>query len=142
MSFWDAQRNIDTAGLVDNMAEIGGVLRARKEAKRDEKQFREGYAKALEEAKRTGVMPAMYQQVVPIDDMGGQVGIKVVALRELGKLNPQHPLIVSPTVRTNIATQTKINYNRANRPEQPNYNDYAPSDTVALKIFDFTLGRG
>lgn len=141
MSFWDAQKNIDTAGLVDNMAEIGGVMRARNEAKREEKQFREGYAKALEEAKRTGVMPAQYQQVVPIDDMGGQVGIKVVALRELGKLNPKHPLIVSPTVRANIATQTKINYNRANRPQAPNYNDYAPTDTVAQKIYEFTLSK-
>ncbi|MEX5747598.1 hypothetical protein ACWV27_26095 (plasmid) [Massilia varians] len=141
MSFWDSQRAVDTAGLVDNMAEIGGVLRARREAKREEKQFREGYAKALEEAKRTGVMPVQYQKLAPIDHMGGHIGVKAVALRELGKLNPRHPLVVSPTVRGNIATQTKINYNRANRPDDPDFHEFAPSDPVAQKIYEFTLGK-
>jgi len=139
MSFWDTQRQVDTMGLVDNMVQIGSHMREQREIAAAEKQHREGYAKALEEAKRTGNMPEQYQRVVAEDQMGKQVGIKVVALRELGKLNPRHPLVASSTVRTNIGTQTLINYNRANRPKDGDYNDFAPDDALAQRIYDYTL---
>lgn len=139
MSFWEAQRAIDTAGLVDNMSRIGSQIAENRAIAQAEKQFREGYARALEEGKRTGVMPEKYQRVVAEDHMGKQVGIKVVALRELGKLNPAHPLVSSATVRANIGTQTLINYNRASRPQDGDYNDFAPDDALAQKIYKFTL---
>lgn len=139
MSFWDTQRQMDTAGLVDNMVQIGSHLRDRHENAKAEKQYREGYAKALEEAKRTGQMPEIYQQKIAADHMGRQIGIKVVALRELGKLSPQHPLVASTAVRQNIATQTLKNYNRDNRPADGDYNDYAPNDEMAQKIYEYTL---
>lgn len=126
-------------GLVDNMVQIGSHLRAGRENAKAEKEYREGYAKALDEAKRTGNMPEQYQQTVPIDSMGRHIGVKVVALRELGKVNPKHPLVASATVRQNIATQTVKNYSQAGRPEDPNYNEFAPDDGQAQRIYDFTL---
>lgn len=139
MSFWEAQKAVDTAGLIDNMVTIGANMRENREIAQAEKQFREGYKRALEAAKRTGVMPAEFQQLVPIDRVGKQIGIKVVALRELGKLNPTHPLVASATVRENIGTHTLINYNRADRPEGVDLNAYAPGDELAQRIYDFTL---
>jgi hypothetical protein len=121
------------------MVQIGSHMRDQREIAAAEKQHREGYAKALEEAKRTGNMLEQYQRVVAEDHMGKQVGIKVVALRELGKLNPGHPLVASATVRQNIGTQTLINYNRANRPKDGDYNDFAPDDALAQRIYDYTL---
>lgn len=141
MSIWETQRAVDTAGLIDNMVKIGGQLRERQADAKAEKAYRSGYAKALEEAKRTGNMPEEYQGVVAIDSMGRHIGVKVVALRELGKIAPTHPLVSSATVRKNIGTQTVINYSKAGRPQDPNYNDYAPSDTAAQKIYDLTLGN-
>jgi hypothetical protein len=139
MSFWEAQRAADTAGLIDNMVQIGSSMRETRELEKAQKEYRQGYAVALEEAKRTGVMPEKYQQTVASDRMGKQIGIKVVALRELGKLNPRHPLVASETVRANIGTQTLINYNRANRPKDGDYNDFAPDDALAQKIYAYTL---
>lgn len=126
-------------GLVDNMVQIGSHMREQREIAAAEKQHREGYAKALEQAKRTGNMPEQYQQTVAIDSMGRHIGVKVVALRELGKFDPQHPLVASAVVRQNIATQTVKNYSQAGRPEDPNYNEFAPDDSQAQRIYEFTL---
>jgi hypothetical protein len=139
MGIWDSFRNVETMGLVDNGVAIGAALRERKAIAQDERKFREGYAVALANAKRTGVMPAEYQRSVPVDEMGRQVGIKVVALRELGKLNASHPLVASAQVRDNIATQTLLNYNKVDRPDGVNLNDYAPSDSAAQQIYALTL---
>jgi len=139
MSMWDSFRNVETAGLVDNGVALGAAMRERKAIAQDERKFREGYATALANAKQTGVMPAEYQRTVPVDEMGRQVGIKVVALRELGKLNAGHPLVASAQVRANIATQTLINYNKAERPDGVDLNGYAPSDVAAQQIYAHTL---
>lgn len=139
MSFWEAQRAADTAGLIDNMVQIGSSMRETRELEKAQKEYRQGYAAALEEAKRTGVMPEKYQQTVAIDSMGRHIGVKVVALRELGKMNPGHPLVASATVRQNIATQTVKNYSKAGRPQDPNYNEFAPDDAQAQRIYEFTL---
>lgn len=139
MGIWDNFRMTETAGLVDNGVALGAALRERKAIAQDERKFREGYATALANAKQTGVMPAEYQRTVPVDEMGRQVGIKVVALRELGKLNASHPLVASAQVRANIATQTLVNYNNADRPDGVDLNNYAPSDVAAQKIYAFTL---
>lgn len=139
MSFWEAQRAVDTAGLIDNMVEIGANLRERRQLEQEQKAFQAGYAKALEDAKRNGKMPDQYQRVVPIDKLGKHVGIKVVALRELAKYAPNHPLVTSSAVRENVGTQTVKHYCQANRPANPNYNDYAPDDEMTQRIYDFTL---
>lgn len=139
MSMWDSFRSVETAGLVDNGVALGAAMRERKAIAQDERKFREGYATALANAKQTGVMPVEYQRTVPVDDIGRQIGVKVVALRELGKLNAGHPLVASAQVRANIATQTLINYNRAERPNGVDLNEYAPSDSAAQKIFAHTL---
>jgi len=139
MGFWDAQRQVDTAGLVDNMVEIGSHMRDSRAIAKAEKEHRDGYAKALEEAKRTGNMPEKYQQTVAIDSLGRHIGVKVVALRELGKVDPKHPLVASAAVRQNIGTQTVKNYSQAGRPEDPNYNEFAPDDAQTQRIYEFTL---
>ncbi|MFC5511122.1 hypothetical protein ACFPOU_08275 [Massilia jejuensis] len=139
MSIWESFRNTETMGLVDNGVAIGAAMRERKAIAQDERKFREGYATALANAKQTGVMPTEYQRTVPVDEMGRQIGVKVVALRELGKLNASHPLVASAQVRANIGTQTLVNYNKAERPDGVDLNDYAPSDTAAQKIYAFTL---
>lgn len=139
MSFWEAQRAADTAGLIDNMVQIGSSMIETRALEKAQKEYRQGYAVALEEAKRTGVMPEKYQQTVAIDNMGRHIGVKVVALRELGKMNPGHPLVASATVRQNIATQTVKNYSKAGRPLDPNYNEFAPDDAQAQRIYEFTL---
>jgi len=95
---------------------------------RAEQQFRQGYAVALEEAKKTGAMPEQYQRKVGEDQLGRQVGIKVVALRELEKLNSNHPLVRSSELRSKVGNQALINFNRANRPADGDFNDFAPSD--------------
>lgn len=141
MSLWESQRAADTAGFIDNLNQIGGHMREKRENSKAEKEFREGYARALAVAKRTGDMPVEYQQLVPIDRVGRQVGIKVVALRELSKVDPTHPLVASAAVRENIGTQTLINYNKSERPSGADLNDYAPSDSAAQKIYDLTLAR-
>ncbi|MGX9718401.1 hypothetical protein ACWYXJ_29660 [Janthinobacterium lividum] len=141
MSIWDTTKTIETIGLVDNMVSIGSTLRDRRVIDKAEKDFREGYARALSEAKRTGIMPDEFQRTVPVDQMGRQVGVKVVALRELGKISPGHPLVVSSTVRQNIATQTLINYNRADRPDDADLTNFAPSDVAAQKIYEFSISR-
>lgn len=138
MSFWESQNAIGTAGLVDNMVGIGNAMRERKAIDQAEREFREGYSRALTEAKRTGLMPAQFQRTVPADEMGRQVGVKVVALRELSKLNAGHPLVASAKVRENIGTQTLINYNKSDRPQDVPYGDFAPSDIAAQKIYDLT----
>jgi len=139
MGFWETQNAIGTAGLVDNMVGIGNAMRERKAIDQDERKFRAGYAAALANAKQTGVMPEEYQRTVPVDDMSRQIGVKVVALRELSKLNAGHPLVASAKVRENIGTQTLINYNRSDRPDGVNLNDYAPSDSAAQKIYELTM---
>lgn len=138
MSIWDSFRNTETMGLVDNGVALGAAMRERKAIAKDERKFRENYATALANAKRTGVMPEEFQRTVPVDEIGRQVGIKVVALRELGKLNAGHPLVASAQVRANIGTQTLINYNRADRPDGVDLNAYAPSDVAAQKIYELT----
>jgi len=140
MSYWETQRAVDTAGLVDNLVQIGAHMREKRELDRAEKAYQEGYARALEDAKRTGQMPAEYQRHVMVDEFARHVGIKVVALRELAKLDPKHPLL-NQTVRNNIATQTVINFCKHERPADAGLGDYAPSDSAAQKIYDHTLGR-
>lgn len=139
MSFWESQRQIATAGLIDDAVKLGAAFSETRALEKAQKEYRQGYAVALEEAKRTGVMPEKYQQTVAIDNMGRHIGVKVVALRELGKMNPRHPLVASATVRQNIATQTVKNYSQAGRPLDPNYNEFAPDDAQAQRIYEYTL---
>lgn len=141
MSFWQNQNQIAMGELMNSAGRLAAALREKRDAESAQREYRAGYAKALASAKQTGVMPEQYQQLIPIDLMTSQVGVKVVALRELGKLNPKHALVVSPAVRENIATQTLVNYNLADRPEGANLNDFAPSESQTEQIINFTLKR-
>lgn len=133
--FWGAQKEMAMNNLVSSAASAAASMRNVQELKKEAQARRVGYAHALAQAKVTGVMPEEFQGEVPKDMLGRQVGIKVVALRELKKAIPNHPLVVSQNVRSNIATQTMINYNRADRPGGVDFADYAPGETAAQQIF-------
>lgn len=135
MSMWDSMNYANTMGIVDDGVAIARNMRESKRIDEANRKFRAGYAVALEQAKRTGVMPEQYQKYVPIDAMGEQIGLKVVALRELGKNCPAHPLVTSQNVRNVIARQTLMNYNKSNRPDDVEFADFAPNDASATHIF-------
>jgi hypothetical protein len=138
-SNWEMQKVAAMNGLIDDTVRLAGTIREKRVAERAqqlaEQEFRAGYAKALVVAKQTGVMPEQFQQRVPIDWVTSQTGLKVVALRELQKVQPKHPLL-NQVVRDSIAKQTLVNFNRADRPEGANFNDFAPSDTQTQQIFN------
>lgn len=138
--FWATQRAVATKDLIDTVGNLAASMRQQRANEAAEKKFRAGYAVALEQAKKTGVLPEIYQAKVGFDMVGEQVGIKVVALRELSKTAPNHPLVKSQKVRENIGLQTLMNFNKANRPSNADINDYAPSDVAAQKIYAITLG--
>lgn len=106
-------------------------------------KVKKAYKLALEKAKTSGVMPTEFQQHVPIDHMTEQFGIKTVALRELGKQVPEHPLVTSQACRDTVAKTTLIKYNIANRPGTANadFSQFAPTDDQAALIFKHTVGK-
>lgn len=120
--------------LMDSCASATEAIRDLRALEEQAKNHRAGYARALENAKKTGEMPLEYQRAVGEDSVGRQVGIKVVALRELEKFDAKHPLL-SQHVRSNIATQTMINFNKAGRPGNIPFADFTPSDKAAQTIF-------
>lgn len=138
-SNWEMQKNAAMSGLIDDTLRLAGAIREKRTADRAqlqaEQEFRAGYAKALAVAKQTGVMPDHFQQRVPIDWVSSQVSVKVVALRELQKVQPKHPLL-HQSVRDAVSKQGLINFNRADRPNDANMNDFAPSDSQAEQIFN------
>lgn len=126
--------------LGEAAGEAGASFKQRWDAKRKQRTFdatvRAAYVAALEQAKTTGVMPDDMQEHVPVDRVTEQIGVKAVALRELGKTAPEHPLVKSARVRAVVAKQTLINYNRADRPEDRDLNQFAPTEQQAEVIFD------
>lgn len=135
MSYWEAQRQIATNELIDSACAAGRSWRARRQQAIAAEKFRIAKEKALEQAKQTGVMPAQFQATVPADWFGEQAGIATVALRELAKYAPNHPLVVSSKCREVVANVTLINYNRANRPMDAGYRKFAPDDVKSQVIF-------
>lgn len=103
-----------------------------------DQRTRQAYLAALEQAKQTGDMPEQFQVKVPVDELTAQIGLKAVAIRELGKARPAHPMVTSQRCREAVAKATLIKYNRANRPSGPEVAliDYAPTDEQAQQIFD------
>lgn len=134
MSFWKSQNEVAMGALIDSCASATAAMRDVRALEAKIKAQRTGYARALEAAKKTGEMPLEFQRTMGEDSVGRQVGIKVVALRELEKFDATHPLL-QPHVRKNIATQTMINFNRADRPGNIDFADFAPSDKAAQIIF-------
>lgn len=150
MSFWETQRQIATSDLIATGLSIGLENRAAKKRQVDAQQHEQEMSKiadnivgnmkkrydiALEIAKRTGEMEVDCQRTVPEDRMGEEMGVKTVALRELGKHNPNHPLIRSKTVQKFIGLHTIRNYSRADRPAAQNYGDFAPSDESCQNVY-------
>ncbi len=131
-SNWEMQKVAAMNGLIDDTVRLAGAIREKRVADRTQQQaeqeFRVGYAKALAIAKQTGAMPEQFQRRVSEDQLGRHIGIKTVALRELEKLNASHPLVRSSELRSKIGTMTLINFNRADRPLNGDFNDFAPTD--------------
>lgn len=138
-NYWEMQRQINLQGLVADGVQLGQAWRQKWANDRAQKEFdvkvRAAYAKALEEGKTSGEMPFEFQTKVGIDELTRHIGIKAVALRELGKRAPTHPMVVSQTCRAVVGKVTKINFNRAGRPDEADLNDFAPDDVNSNKIF-------
>ncbi|WP_288393085.1 hypothetical protein [uncultured Herbaspirillum sp.] len=119
-SFWENERQIAAMQLAVTAGQAGRTIvdrwNARVRAHQMELRVREAYNAALTAAKDTGDMPEEFQSSVPIDELGKLIAIKSVALNELAKYVPDHPLVVSETAQDVIAQVTLINYNRAERP--------------------------
>lgn len=57
----------------------------------------------------------------------------VVALRELEKLDPGHPMVHSQQMRDHVSLHTTRNYTRAGRPEGADFADFAPDEEVVQR---------
>lgn len=132
---WAARNAAARADLWSNAAQAGRNLVERKHQEKYDKELRIEYAAALEKAKDTGVMPEKFQGTVSADLAGGHIGVKVVALRELRKKDPGHPLVASRACQETIKTATLISYNRKNRAEGVTYAECAPDDASAEQLF-------
>lgn len=136
MSMWRNNNQAAMGQLMDACAGASATLQQNRQLERQLKAQREGYAAALERAKLTGEMPLEYQRKVGIDELTGHMAVKIVALRELGKMagDRGHPLL-RQTVRSNIGKQAVINYYRSNPTEETDLDACAPSDQAAQIIF-------
>lgn len=134
-SFWSNRAANLFQESVTDAVNRGMELNARWKANDERRALFAQYAAALEAAKVTGEFPVEFQNTVPEDDLTSQIGVKVVALRELAKKSPTHPLIASANCRADIARTALINFNRANRPDSSDLNQYAPSDEQAEQVF-------
>jgi hypothetical protein len=138
--YWQTQKQIASNNLAIDAGDAGARYLDNKAQQKRQADFdiktRAAYKLALDAAKQTGRMPAEHQVHVPIDYVAEQSGIKVVALRELGKNEPEHPLVVSEKCREFIADATLINYNMAERPRDVNLEEFAPDEELAQRIFE------
>lgn len=138
MSFWEAQRQIATNDLIDHASAIGRAWRDKQEQAALNAKARAAYLLALEKGKTTGFMPCEFQKTATIDVLGRQMGLNVVALRELAKYAPNHPLVISAKCREIVGSVTLLNYNLANRPDienAANLTMFAPDDGKSQAIF-------
>lgn len=122
------------ADLFDAAGAAGRASIDRDRARRADRELQREYAIALENAKQTGELADRFQRQVGVDMLVTQVGIKVVALRELGKKAPEHPLIASQECRDLVGKGARIAYNRADRPNT-DVNAFAPDEDLSQKIF-------
>lgn len=134
-SFWSNRANALFQESVSDAVQRGRELNERWKANDERRALFAQYAAALEAAKVTGEFPVEFQNTVPEDLLTRQVGVKVVALRELLKANPQHPLVKSAECRTRIAKRTLVNFNRANRPDSVDVTMFAPNEEETEQIF-------
>lgn len=136
MNFWEMNRFQAGNDLVAGAAEVGHRMRENRAIRKQEEAFQAEYAAALARAKLTGVMPNHLQTTLPIDYYGLQYGIKVVILRELAKLNPEHSLVKSSACREMIGLLTLQKFNLDNRPtENVNFDKYIVDDKAATAVF-------
>lgn len=135
-SFWSNRANALFQESVSDAVQRGRELNERWKANDERRALFAQYAAALEAAKVTGEFPVEFQNTVPEDSFTEQVGIKVVALRELSKAKPHHPLVRSSICREDIARLTLIKLNRANRPDGVDVTQFAPNELEANEIFE------
>jgi hypothetical protein len=143
-NFWENQRQFASLQLAETAGAVGRDIASQWKAKSQGRQLnervRQAYKEALEVAKETGDMQEEFQATVPIDQLGKQIGIKAVALRELKKTSPGHPLVVSETAREVIGQVTLVNYNRADRPVDEdgvaNYSEHVPDEETTERIYE------
>lgn len=122
------------ADLMQVGGQMGADWKARREQKAYERQQRIEYARALEKGKMTGTFPSQFQQTYTADAYGAQRILRTVLLRELAKLDPNHPML-GDECRETVSNVGLILYNRANRPSDPDFADFAPDDTVLKRIY-------
>lgn len=150
-----AFRNTAAADLFTAAGNLAGANLARNRERKADAEFRarqdalgveldRKYEEAVRRAAVTGdELPVSMQKKVPIDNQIGHLAIKVVAIRELRKYQPKHPLVCMGSVRERIAREALKRYNAAGRPdfsEQYEMADLAPSDAVAVSIFASQAG--
>lgn len=135
-AFWQGQR----ARAVDDLFQTGADHAQDWAARRRQRQADEQYlverAAAVEAAKQTGKLDPQFQRTILEDEAVGQAGIKQMLMRELARFDPNHPLLKSQECRVAVADVTRIKYNRANRPADHYYDEFAPAPDEAERIFD------
>lgn len=135
-AYWEGQRAKAVDDLFQTGADFANDWAARREQKRAEAQFRADQAQALQAAKRTGKIDPRFQRTILEDDAAAQIGLKAILLRELAKAVPDHPLVKSQACRESVANVTLLKFNIADRPANIYFDDFAPSESEAERIFD------
>ncbi|MGZ5802338.1 MAG: hypothetical protein ACXWJZ_17120 [Burkholderiaceae bacterium] len=134
-SYHRNQAEMAHAATIQNGISIANSFFANREADRQQTARAIRYQVALENAQKTGVFPERLQRMVYEDWEGEQAALVTVLLRELKKLAPTHPLIVSEKCRDTVKKVSIINYCRAGRPIVRDFRRYVPSEASAQKIF-------
>lgn len=104
------------------------------------KAAKEDYEAWMIRAAESGeVLPVHHQRSYVEDELVTHVALKVVALRELGKLDKDHPMTYSnkgsQAIREEIAKIGLKNFNAAKRPLSNDLNSFAPSEEQAMGVF-------
>lgn len=153
MSFWENQRNVAQTEMFTEAGNLAGRIAARRHeqqgiddakklSQRLSVELDQKYEAAVRRAAETGeALPVEMQDVIPVDEVIPHVIIKTVALRELRRYVPKHPLLAQ-SVRDHIAREALKRYNRAGRPvlgENAPMDALAPSEKSAEQLFS-TVG--
>lgn len=128
------QAQIASGELATAAGKAGRAYIDRKNQERADKEYEIRKAAALKKAKDDGVLPEEFQKTVPEDKLGQHVGVKVIALRELAKLDPNHPLVTYKICQDVVANLTLREFNRKDR--NVTYKDSAPAEETTKKLFD------
>lgn len=136
-SYWQVQAQIASGELATAAGRAGRDYIDRKNQEQFDKQLQKEYRAALEKAKKDGLLPEKFQHNVPEDVLGAHVAVKVIALRELAKFAPDHPLVVSQKCQDVVSNLTLRQFNRLGRGSHTTYAASAPDASTADDVFDY-----